>query len=94
MKRPGGTRELDRQIAEIIGWTEIGTCAGTIDMFGKPPGSDKVEPLPFYSSVKWLAGWALDAFRERGGVLDGELPSEPWKLCERIIEAHKKCWIA
>ena len=88
MERPGGTRELDRQIAEIIGWTEIGTCAGTIDMFGKSPGEDKVEPMPFFSSVSYLAARVVEAYVAGGGKLDGPLPAEPWKVCQKIIEAH------
>lgn len=89
MERPGGTRALDKQIAAIIGWKDIGEHPGTIDMFGKPPGSDKVEPVPFYSSVSWLSGWALEAFIEQGGEIQGEIPAEPWKICEQIIMASK-----
>lgn len=89
MERPGGTRALDKQIAAIIGWTELDETKGVIDLFGKPPGETiKVEPVPFYSSVKLLAGWAADAFRSQGGILAELLPWEPWEICECIIAAH------
>ena len=91
MERPGGTRALDKQIAAIIGWTELAEVNGPIDLFGKPPGeSIKVEPVPFYSSVKLLASWAAEAFRAQGGNLEEPLPSEPWLVCERIIEANNR----
>lgn len=88
MDRPGGNRALDKQVAAIIGWTELVEIRGHLDLVGKPPGSDKVEPVPFYSSVGWLAARVVEAFVAQGGTLEGELPPEPWNVCERVIAAH------
>lgn len=88
--RPGGTRELDKQVALAIGWTELTEINGHLDLVGKPPESDKIEPVPFYSSVSWLAKRAIEQFLANGGDLNGELPPEPWKICELIIKANSR----
>lgn len=85
-ERPGGTREIDRQIAEILGWRELVEIDGAIDLAGIPPGATNAEPVPFYSSIGWLADRAV----EECGLALSCAETTPWKLCELIIETSKE----
>lgn len=87
-ERPGGTRALDRQIAEILGWCELVDIKGIIDLAGIPPGGTKAEPVPMFSSIAIpasVARLAADAEAVMGRSL-GPMPREPWEVCQRIIE--------
>lgn len=84
--RPGGTRFLDRRIAELLGWSRIAEAKGIIDLSGVPPGAEKREPVPFYSSVQWLARRAAKEAEALLGLSFGDLPSEPWRVCENVVE--------
>lgn len=91
-ERPGGTRAMDRQIAEILGWSELVEIKGMIDLAGIPPGGHAAEPVPMFSSVsiaESIERLARDAEAVLGRSL-GELPPEPWEVCQRIIEESKK----
>lgn len=87
-ERPGGTRTIDRQIAEILGWRELVEIKGIIDLAGIPPGGTKAEPVPMFSSIaiaESVERLSADAEAVLGRSL-GPMPREPWEVCQRIIE--------
>lgn len=88
-ERPGGTRAIDRQIAEILGWRELVEIKGMIDLAGIPPGGTKAEPVPMFSSIairESLARLIDDAEVAIGRRLWPLPDNEPWNICQKIIE--------